>query len=172
MKLTPALVKEVISQVVGEDALPIVEFLKEKRNISEFQIADKLKLEVNHIRNILYRLHTHHLITYHRRKDKIKGWYISYWTLNLAAVKHVYRKQFEMRLDKLKERLDKEQRNLNAFYMCKNMCTRTDLDTAMDLQFHCPECGELMEQQDNAKTIENIKGQIQQMENEIAKISA
>ena len=40
-------VYEKLSQHVGEDVIPIVKYLKDKKNISEFQIAEKVKYEVN-----------------------------------------------------------------------------------------------------------------------------
>ncbi|MFH1590840.1 MAG: hypothetical protein ABIC95_02840 [archaeon] len=169
MKITPKLVEEVISDVVGDDALPIVDFMKSKKNISEFMIAESLKLEVNYIRNVLYRLHTHNLITYHRKKDKIKGWYISYWTLNLGAIKHVYKKIHSERLDKMQERLEREEKHKDAFFMCKNLCVRGDFDMATEFNFHCPECGDLLNQQDNTRTIERLREQITELETLIAK---
>ncbi len=172
MKLTPKLVNQIIAEIVGEEALPIVEYLKGKKNISEFQIAQALKLEVNYIRNILYRLHTHNLITYHRKKDKIKGWYISYWTLNLGTIKHVWKKVHEERLERFKERLKREEENRNAFFICSNLCVRTDLDQATELNFRCPECGKMMNQLDNQKTIENLKKKIDELEKKIAELEA
>jgi transcription initiation factor TFIIE subunit alpha len=164
MKLTFKAARAIIAEIVGEDTLPVVDFLKDKKNISEFKIAEKIKMEVNTIRNILYRLHTHHLVVYHRKKDKIKGWYISYWTLNPGAARHNREKMQNERIDKLKDRLQKEEDNRNAFFLCTNVCVRLDIDQATDLEFKCPECGSILNQQDNSKTIENLRKQIDELE--------
>ncbi|NOZ80111.1 MAG: hypothetical protein GXP63_00425 [DPANN group archaeon] len=163
-RMTTSFVSNVISEIVGEDVLPVVDYLKNKKEISEFQIAEKIRLEVNTIRNILYRLHNHGLVNYIRRKDKIKGWYISYWTLDLKETRHIYDKRHREMLENLKERLYREELNRNSFFMCKNFCARVDFETASDLFFKCPECGQLLEQQDNTKTIENIKRKISELE--------
>lgn len=166
-KLTNKLVHDIITQVVGDDVLPVVEYLKEKRNISEFRIAESLNMEVNRIRNMLYRLHTHNLVTYIRKKDKLKGWYISYWTLNLKAALSIQAKIRVDQIESMKERLKKEEENVNGFFICPNMCSRLPIDKAMFYSFKCPECGSLMNQQDNTRTIERLKERIEELETEI-----
>lgn len=163
-KITKKLVHEIVCEVVGEDVLPVIEYLKEKHNISEFKIAETLNEEVNRVRNMLYRLHTHNLVTYIRKKDKLKGWYISYWTLNLGAVTTIQDKMRVLKVESLKERLKREEDNLNGFFLCPSLCTRLSLDSAIEYEFKCPECGSLMKQQDNARTIVRLKEQIQEIE--------
>lgn len=163
-KLTNKLVHEIVCQVVGEDVVPVVEYLKEKKNISEFRIAESLNEEVNRIRNMLYRLHTHNLVTYIRKKDKLKGWYISYWTLNPRAALTIQTKIHIAQIEGLKERLKREEDNLNGFFICPNLCSRLNLDSGLEYEFKCPECGTLMKQQDNQKTIERLKERIVDME--------
>src|SRR3989338_11479304 len=89
MRVTAKKANEIIEEGVGADALPIVEFLKGKKNISEFIISEKTKTEIHIVRNILYRLHNHNLAEYKRKKDSKKGYYISYWTFNQKSLKDV-----------------------------------------------------------------------------------
>ncbi len=75
------LVKEriigVLKQLVPEeDAEHIVFYLRGKTNISEFIIAEELDLEIHRARNLLYKLLDQNLVSFKRKKDKIKGWYI------------------------------------------------------------------------------------------------
>ncbi|MBI5389219.1 hypothetical protein HZB01_02460 [Candidatus Woesearchaeota archaeon] len=162
-----SVVEEAVRTSVGEDALPVVKFLKNKKNISEFMIAEKLGTEVNQTRNILYRLHTHNLVTYHKKKDREKGWYISYWTFNHPKVQDVLLKQKRIKLEKLKERLENEERNKNLYFICTAMCARLNFEHAIDYDFKCPECGNIMQQQDNLKTIDNIRSSIVDIEKEL-----
>lgn len=164
MKITPKLIQNIVEEVVGADALPIIQFLKDKKNISEFKIAEKLKLEVNITRNILYRLHDKNLAVYIKKKDRQKGWYISYWTFNPKRVKELTVILKRNKIESLKQRLKKEIQNLNNFYMCRNACTRLDFDTATEFEFKCPECGNLLNQQENQKTIETLKQKIDEIE--------
>jgi|SRR3989338_444178 len=166
MKVTQKLVQRIVEGAVGADALPIVEFLQGKKNLSEFKIAKDLKMEVNHVRNILYRLHEKNLASYIKKKDRQKGWYISYWTFSPHRVKELVGIIRRQAIDKLRNRLEKEAANLNNFYMCRNACTRLDFDTATEFQFKCPECGTLLHQQENQKTIEMIKQKLVELEAE------
>ena len=167
MRLTNKLVNNTILEVVGEQAIPIVDYLKDKRNVSEFVIAEKLKYDIHEVRHNLYRLHDNNLVTYIRKKDRQKGWYISYWTFNVKRVKELIVRIKRLKLDKLKDRLSKEENNRNGFFMCSNACTRLDFEQATNFEFKCPECGQLLNQQDNTKTIGNIKEQVKILEKEL-----
>lgn len=154
--------QEVVEELVGEHAMPIVEFLKGKTKISEFIVAEELDMEINETRNILYKLLEHNIVSFIRKKDRIKGWYICYWDFNEHMVPHLHRKIHETRLERMEERLEKE---LSAtFYLCSNACSRMDFDKAMEFTFKCPECGSLMHQQDNTRTVEFLKDRIDELQ--------
>lgn len=51
--------------------------------------------------------------------------------------------------------------------MCSNACTRLDFESATNFEFKCPECGSLLNQQENLKTIEYLKSQIKELEKEL-----
>lgn len=163
MKLNQKLIMDTVAELVGDDVLPVVNYLKDRRNISEFKIAEKVRLEVNETRNMLYRLHNHSLVSYHRKKDKEKGWYISYWTFNPKRINDLIVLMNRERLQKLYERLSREEENLNCFFICSNLCSRLDFEKALEFEFKCPECGSLMNQQDNTKTVEHLQRQITEL---------
>ena len=164
MRLTNQLVHSTISEVVGEEAIPIVEFLKNRKNISEFIIAEKTDTEIHMVRNILYRMQRLNLATYKRKKDSKKGYYISYWTFNPKRIKDLLLNIKRQQLDTLKERLQKEEENKNCFFICQNACVRVDFEQGTELGFRCPECGSLLMQQDNTRTIDHLRERIKEME--------
>ncbi len=164
MRITDQIVYDITKEVVGDDAIKIVQFLKDKKNISEFKIAEKIKTEINQIRNILYRLHNHNLVTYIKKKDRQKGWYISYWTFNRKRVKDLIQQLKKSNIIKYRERLDRELANQDNFFMCSSACVRLGFHEATEFEFKCPECGKLLNQQDNSKTIEMLKKKIKELE--------
>ncbi|MBI2549191.1 hypothetical protein HYW21_07625 [Candidatus Woesearchaeota archaeon] len=166
MRITNNFMYNTISEVVGEDVIPIVEYLKNRKNISEFQIAEKTDLEINITRNVLYRLHSHNLVRYNRKKDRQKGWYITYWTFNARRIKELAEQLRKKKLDRFKERLEKEETHAGNFYLCSKTCVRLNFDAACDFNFKCPECGEILNPQDNTKTIEHLRTQIAELESE------
>jgi transcription initiation factor TFIIE subunit alpha len=156
---------EVIREVAGEDVLPLVRALKNKKNVSEFKLADSIKKEINLTRNMLYRLYDQHLVTFIRKKDKKKGWYIYYWTFNPKRVKELVANLKKQKVERLKERLAREKSN--NFFVCANKCMRLDFDQATEFEYKCPECGEMLHQEDNTKLIADLEKEVQKLENEL-----
>jgi len=169
MKITDKLISEVVAEAVGGDTVPLVVYLKNKKNISEFKIAEDIKLEVNTVRNMLYRLYDDNLVTFIRKKDKVKGWYIYYWTFNVKRIKYLMKKLQEKKLEMLRDRLKRE--NQSNFYVCQNKCMRLDFDQVSEFEYKCPECGMLMGQEDNASKIAEIEKGIKAIEKELKKKS-
>jgi len=167
MKVTNKLIEDVVSRAVGQDALPIVKMLKNKKNVSEFQIADTINRPINETRNALYRLYHANLVTSIRKKDKKKGWYIYYWTFNAKRIKHLSTSLKKQRLDRLNDRLEREE--AYDFYTCEDSCIRLDFEQATDFNYKCPECGELLELEENASKILEIKKEIKLIEQELKK---
>jgi len=164
MVLTNKKIYGLINEIAGERAVPIVEYLKDRKNVSEFIIADKVKMDMQTTRNLLYTLNSYNVATYIRRKDRKKGWYISYWTFNRKRVKDLIEKLRKDKVSKLHERLKKEEDNKGNFFICTKACARLDFERATEFEFKCPECGILLHQQDNTKTIEHIKERIKELE--------
>lgn len=161
-----ALIAEVVTELVGEHAMPVVQFLRGKTKISEFIIAEELELEINYTRNVLYKLLEHNIVSFIRKKDKIKGWYICYWDFNEPMVPQLKRKIIEQKIGKLQERLAAEE--AGQYFLCRSACSRMDFDRAMEFNFKCPECGAIMQEQDNARTIEFLKERISELEQQHA----
>ena len=165
MRLSNSIMEAVVKEVVGDEAIPLIRFLKDNKNISEFKIAEVIKKEVNATRNILYRLYENNLVSFMRKKDKKKGWYIYYWTFNQKRVKYLILDLKKKRLKKLNERMQRE--NEGNFFGCKNKCIRLNFDQASDFQFKCPECGSVLDQEDNGKIKEDIQKEIKELEKEL-----
>lgn len=163
MRLTDKKIYEIVEQVAGKQAVPIVKYLKGKKDISDFEIADNTEMDMQTVRNLLYRLNGHNIVTYIRKKDKKKGWYISFFTLNRDGTKYLAKKLKKQKINKLKQRLKHEQSS-DVFFMCGNLCVRMNFDDSVDFNFRCPECGELLKQQDNKKTINHLKKRIKELE--------
>ncbi len=164
MRFSNKTTDELVREVVGDDAVKLIDLLKNKTNVSEFKLAEKLKLTVNHVRNILYRLQEHNLVTSTRRKDKKKGWYIYYWTFNTAQARITLASLKKKKLDDLKGRLSTE--SLDSFFLCPKDCTRLKITYAMEHDFKCPECGTLLKQEDNEQYLAKIKKEIEDLETE------
>lgn len=163
-----ALKKEIefiINETFGPKALPIALYLNGKENVSEFVIAKDLSIEIHRVRQMLYKLLEDNIVIFMRKKDKAKGWYICYWSLNEPEFPYIIRKIKQKKLNKFKTRLQQE--TSNDFYLCPNTCTRMDFDNAFELNFKCPDCGKVMHHQSSERTKEFLKTQIEKLKKDI-----
>jgi transcription initiation factor TFIIE subunit alpha len=169
MKVSKKLIQRVITEVAGEETMPLVGFLKNKKNVSEFRIAEKIDCEINECRRMLYKLQQANLVTFTKKKDKTKGWYVYYWTFNPKVISYLEVDLKKKRLEGLKDRLKRE--NENHFFACEHGCCRLEFDQAVGFEFKCPECGSLMQHEDNKRMISDVKTKIKQLEDEIVDAS-
>lgn len=151
--------------VLGEAGLPLIKELTGRENVSEFELATKTKKDIKVVRKMLYLLYNQNLISFTRKKDKQKGWYIYYWTLLPESIKFNYFKRKKELLERLQQRLEEE--NQEIFFICPNNCIRLNFDQAVDFEFHCPECGELIAQDENKGRIEKINKEIAHLKEEL-----
>ncbi len=164
-KVTSKVVEEIVSEVAGEDVLPLVKALRNKSNVSEFKLADSIRKEINLTRNMLYRLYDNNLVSFIRKKDKKKGWYIYYWTFNQRRIKDLVQDIKKRKLERLQERLHREK--TTQFYICANKCVRLDFEQSHDFNFKCPECGQLLDLEDNARKIMDLGAELARLEKEL-----
>jgi transcription initiation factor TFIIE subunit alpha len=155
----------VVTELVGAHAMPIIEFLKGKEKISEFIIAEELNMEINETRNVLYKLLEHNIVSFLRKKDKIKGWYICYWDFNPIMVPQLKHKILVSKRDKLLDRLKQEESG--QYYICKYACSRMTFENAVEQNFKCSECGTIMQEQDNARTKEFLRERITDLDKQV-----
>ncbi len=164
MRLNQKKIEEVSITILGEEGLPLIRELYGKENVSEFDLANRTKKDIKVIRKQLYLLYNNNVVGFTRKKDKQKGWYIYYWTLLPESIVFLYIKKRKEKLEELKEKLERE--NKEIFFSCKNNCVRLNFDQAMDFEFHCPECGELVSQVGSEEP-DQIKKRISEIEEEL-----
>ena len=165
MRLTTKKIEEILVGLLSEEGLPLIRELAGKSNVSEFYLAARTKKDIKIIRKMLYILYNFNLVGFTRKKDKQKGGYIYYWTLLPESIKFNYFKMKRELLERLKHQLVQEEKEL--FFVCPNDCVRLDFDQSISFEFHCPECGELITQDDSQNKIAEIKERINEIESEL-----
>ncbi|MBI2047242.1 hypothetical protein HYT26_03715 [Candidatus Pacearchaeota archaeon] len=159
------LIKKIIEEAIGKQAIELIEILLKKRNVNEFIIAKKLKLTINQTRNLLYKFSEKGVISFTRKKDKKKGWYTYFWTFEvdkaLLFVKNCLMKEIEYLKNTLKSRENK------SFYICKNCNIELTEENALLTDFSCKECGEILSLNADKKLIEEITRKINKLEQQL-----
>ncbi|MBS3080770.1 hypothetical protein J4221_04830 [Candidatus Pacearchaeota archaeon] len=168
------LLKSIVEELVNKQAVPLIDLLSEKKAVNEFSIAEKLGLTINQTRNILYKLSDFGLVSFTRKKDKRKGWYIYFWTLNSYQSLILLKDKLEKKLEELKNQL--KVRRETRFYVCNTCSIEVDEETALINNFTCPECegvytlsknDELIKE--SGKNIDKLKAEIHLVDGEIKK---
>ena len=96
---------DLVEELAGEGTGQIAEILFNKKDVNEFNIAKKMDLTINQVRNILYKLSNFGLVSFIRKKDNKKGWYIYYWTLKSEKCLVLIEKSLTERIMKLEKNL-------------------------------------------------------------------
>lgn len=161
VKLLYNLVEELANEGTGS----IAEILFNKKDVNEFIIAKKMELTINQVRNILYKLSNHGLVSFIRKKDSKKGWYIYYWTLNTEKCLVLIEKSLEKRVDDFEKSLGS--REVDRYYLCKPCGIEVDEEKALENGFTCDECAEVYELSDNTHHVRDIKAKITRTRKEL-----
>ncbi|MEM2876210.1 MAG: transcription factor, partial [Candidatus Bathyarchaeia archaeon] len=126
-----------LAEVIGgEEAVKIINILKDVDEITDEEIVDKTGIKLNDVRKILYKLYDHSIVSLRRNRDKKTGWFIFHWKVQRSQIEG-YIKNLKLRvLEKLETRLDYERSH--DFYHCGNPeCEKVSFEEAMENLFRC-----------------------------------
>lgn len=163
-KITNKQIEELIESIAGGDGVLIYKVLKGRENVDEFFIAEKLKMTINQVRNILYKFELKNLIDSDRKKDKKKGWYVYFFTFKPYEAEYLVMEEKRQILNRLKKKVEGE--NTTDFLECTNKCIRMDSKEALEHNYMCPECGQLLIHE-NGKSMKKMENRIEELEKEI-----
>ncbi len=164
------LLKGIVSSIVGEGAIKIVDILYNKKNVNEFMIAKKLNMTINQTRNVLYKLADHGLVSFIRKKDSKKGgWYTYFWTLDTGKSLELLRAQLAKKIDELEKEL--EERKKKRFYYSPDIDVEYTEEQALEYDFICPETGEVMQLKESDEIVSKLEKKIFELKSELDKIN-
>lgn len=150
-----------LNKLVGEDGLRIVENIP-RDEITDERLAEMTGISLNTVRRTLYLLYEHRLAVYRRKRDPDSGWLTYLWQLCPENFDKALQSEAKRLLRKLEERLEYEKNNI--FYACTDGCARFIFDEASEANFICPFCQSSLEYMENAKVVETIERQINDLQ--------
>src|SRR3989338_4696403 len=159
------LLNNLVEELAGQETGRIVPILFDKRDVNEFIIAKKMDLTINQVRNILYKLSAEGLVTFIRKKDKSKGWYIYYWTIKTEKCLIKLEQTLKKKIEDLNELL--KNRETKRFYVCKSCGVEVTEEKALENGFSSEECAEVYELADNSGAIRDTKAKITRTERDL-----
>jgi len=103
-----ATLMKVASSLGEEEAVKLIEHLKNLDEITDDEIATKTGIRLNSVRKILYKLYDHSLVSLRRTRDPKTGWFIFHWRLQPDQLEGFILSQKRRVLEKLNVRLEYE----------------------------------------------------------------
>lgn len=156
-----------VAQALGEEeAIQLIEILKDSDEITDDDIANKTGIRLNSVRKILYKLYDHSLVSLRRTRDPKTGWFIFHWKLQPDQLEGFILSQKRRVLEKLNSRLEYEKNH--DFYYCETAgCKRVPFEEAVELVFRCPTCGKPLNHYENGKMIQALTRKVETVRKEL-----
>ncbi|MGQ9460070.1 MAG: transcription factor E [Candidatus Bathyarchaeaceae archaeon] len=150
----------------NEEAVKIIDVLKEVGETTDDQIANQTGIRLNSVRKILYKLYDYSLVALRRSRDENTGWFIFHWRLQPDQLEGFILNQKRRVLEKLETRLRYEE--THDFYYCYTPgCKRIPFEEAMELVFRCPTCNKPLMHFENGKIITVLTKKVEQLRKEL-----
>jgi transcription factor E len=153
--MTEKILKEAFISIIGKSGEELAKILNTNKHINEFTIANKLDIQINPTRNLLYKLSEKNLVSSIRKKDKKKGWYTYFWKAETIKTLEFFKELIEKREQLIKTQI--QNRKENHYYICERCNLEYPESEALLMEFTCPECGGIFAIEDNTKLIKSLE---------------
>jgi transcription initiation factor TFIIE subunit alpha len=161
-----ATLTKVATAMGEEEAVKLVEHLKNIDETTDDEIANTTGIRLNSVRKILYKLYDHSLVSLRRTRDPKTGWFIFHWKLQPDQLEGFILSQKRRVLEKLNVRLEYEKNH--DFYFCNTPgCKRVPFEEAVELVFHCSSCGKPLAHCGNEHFVEQLSLKVEQLRKEL-----
>jgi len=156
-----------VAEALGEEeAVKLIEILKNSDETTDDEIANKAGIRLNSVRKILYKLYDHSLVSLRRTRDPKTGWFIFHWRLQPDQLEGFILSQKRRVLEKLNIRLEYE-KNHDFYYCFVPGCKRIPFEEAVELVFRCPTCGKPLMHYDNGKIVLALTKKVELLRKEL-----
>ncbi len=156
-----------VAEALGEeDAVKLIEILKNSEEITDDEVTNKTAIRLNIVRKILYKLYDHSLVSLRRTRDPKTGWFIFHWRLQSDQLEGFILSQKRQVLEKLDIRLAYE-KNHDFYYCYTPGCKQIPFEEAVELVFKCPICGKPLMHYDNEKMLNALSRKVDQLRKEL-----
>ncbi len=170
VKLTNRQVRKFLEGIIGANAVNVVRACDFKKGVTDEVIVQKTELKLSSVRNLLNQLHGYGLIRYEREKDANTNWYTYTWFAKMDKIGDVVRSKWQGRLTDLEQEFDFESNHV--FYKCTQGCQKLAFELAAEYDFKCPDCGNELENIDNKERIQELMGEMKDLNDLVKKIGA
>lgn len=165
-----ASIKDFLVEKIGDEGLILIELLfKGNKYVSEFTLAERSAIYVNTVRSLLYKLYENKIVSYSRKREKTRGWYIYSWKFNPEKLVSFLMKKIESESNSLKTMLNEQSKD--EYFYCKECQVKLPFAEAMEYNFSCPNCFKQMELTSPSKENKDVEKRINELDTESNELS-
>ncbi|MCW1301076.1 MAG: hypothetical protein QW507_00460 [Candidatus Nanoarchaeia archaeon] len=149
-------IQDFLERIVGREGMEVVKILFEKGLVNEFKLAEMVNKEINDVRTILYKLYAHRLVTFSRKRERRRGWWIYSWEINFDRLFHLLKREKIKKLEMLRKRIAEE--GSIQIFECPKCELRMGYEKALENLFTCPKCNVVLRE----KSLEKIEKELEE----------
>lgn len=162
--LEDPVIQKYLHELVGPRGMPVAAAPPEGE-VTDEELADELRLELNDVRRALFILYENDLASYRRLRDEDSGWLTYLWTFEYENIPEQLESEMYRLLEALEERHQYELEN--EFYLSEEAGLRFEFGEAMEFGFQCPETGAELRPMENTRLVESMEGRIEELRDEL-----
>lgn len=166
MNEIPESVRTHVESEWGEDELTILEHLVDEGPTTDTVLAEELDTKTSTIRRALYRLYEDRIADYRENRDPENGWLTFVWSYTPDQAERELEQARQEAAEEIREEIQELEEN--EIFVCPKSHVRLEFARAMDLEFRCPECGIEVEPVDEEERIQDLRDQLESIEEGMA----
>lgn len=163
-------VYNLLFNLVGEQGLKLVELLLKRGTTDEFTLADKLDIQVNVVRSMLYKLYSQKIVSFTKERDEKKGWWIYSWSIHPKRIIELVKRGLQAEIEELTEKSDKRQ--AIQLYKCPVCEIAFPFSEAVENNFQCPSCAGMLEFQDQREMVSKFQKNIKELKKSLKELES
>jgi transcription initiation factor TFIIE subunit alpha len=160
--------EELILSIAKEDGLELAKLLNKMGKTDEFTLAEKFGRDVNYVRSLLYSLYEYKIVSYSRKRDPKKMWWIYYWEISEERINELLTKNLKKEI--LELRAQKEKMSDNQIFECKECGRIFNFESAAENNFLCPADSDVLQYVDSSFLLNEIEEKTSDLESKLKEI--
>jgi|ADKI01.1.fsa_nt_gi transcription initiation factor TFIIE subunit alpha len=142
-------------KLTGPEGYAVLEYIAKNGETTDDTLSRVFRVKPNVIRQIIYNLDKHKLVIFRKDIDKKTNWVTFYWKINRDFFNTYIDFKRNNIIEKIRKRYDYEKSQ--NFFVCTQKCRRYTFDEAMEQDFKCANCGQVLSMEDNSHLVKFLE---------------
>ncbi len=140
-----------------------------KREAIDEEIAGELGVDPREVRKVLYKLHERGVVSFRKERREDYRYPVYSWNLDLREVLRRGLEVKERELEDVEQALNNDMSH-PVFHCGNDECPTLSFEEAMEHEFRCPNCGEMLQEVDTTEERERLERLAEELKEEIRRL--